>query len=213
MPITTIFFDLDDTLYPASSGLWKLIKDRMNLFMHEKLEIRWDQIPNLRESYFHKYGTTLRGLQNHYQVDVDSYLEFVHDIPVSDYLSPDKRIKDLIDSLQQRKYIFTNADAGHAKRVLDALDLTGCFSGVIDIKTVEPYCKPMTPAFRIALEAADEADASNCILIDDLASTTKAGKEFGFYTILFGKTGDAQEAHAYIQDFSELPAIISEINN
>src|SRR3972149_5346046 len=74
MPITTILFDLDDTLYPASSGVWKLIKDRMNIFMHEELGIPWDQIPLLRERYFREYGTTLRGLQTHYHVDVTSFV-------------------------------------------------------------------------------------------------------------------------------------------
>jgi putative hydrolase of the HAD superfamily len=213
MPITTIFFDLDDTLYPASSGVWRLIKERMNLFMHEKLEIPWDQIPLLRESYFHQYGTTLRGLQTHHQVDVENYLSFVHDIPISQYIFPDKKIREIIESLPQRKFIFTNADAEHAKRVLNAMDLTDCFSGIIDIMSVEPYCKPMKPAFVIAQNITGEPDAGNCVLIDDLATTTKAGMEFGFFTVLFGKNSDEQAANAFLEDFSDLPAIISEINN
>ena len=81
MPFTTIFFDLDDTLYPSSSGVWKLIKDRMNLYMHLRLEIPRDEIPSLREELFHQYGTTLRGLQATYHIDTKDYLSFVHDIP------------------------------------------------------------------------------------------------------------------------------------
>ncbi|HKZ44028.1 MAG TPA: pyrimidine 5'-nucleotidase [Anaerolineales bacterium] len=213
MPITTILFDLDDTLYPASSGVWKLIKDRMNIFMHEELGIPWDQIPLLRERYFREYGTTLRGLQTHYHLDVNAYLSFVHDIPLSQYLIPDRRTRDIIKTLPQKKYIFTNADADHAKRVLKTLDLTDCFSGIIDITAVEPYCKPMEQAFNIALEVAGEPEAVNCVLIDDLPTTTKAGKELGFYTILFAKTGDPGDANAFLDDFRDLPAIISEINN
>ena len=213
MPITTIFFDLDDTLYPASSGLWTLIKDRMNLFMHDQLGIPWDEIPLLRERYFREYGTTLRGLQTLYQVDVDSYLSFVHDIPLNQYLHPDKKVKKIINDLPQNKFIFTNADSEHAKRVLNALDLSDCFEGIVDIKKVNPFCKPMKPAFNIALDIAGEPEATNCVLIDDLPSTTKAGKEFGFFTILYGKDGELQEADAFLKDFIDLPLIISEIKN
>ena len=213
MPITTIFFDLDDTLYPASSGLWKLIKDRMNLFMHDQLGIAWDEIPLLRERYFREYGTTLRGLQTKYQVDIDSYLSFVHDIPLDKYLHPDKKVKKIINDLPQKKFIFTNADFEHAKRVLNALDLSDCFEGIVDIKKVDPFCKPMKPAFNIALDFAGESEATNCVLIDDLPSTTKAGREFGFFTILFGKEGEHQVADAFLKDFGDLPFIISEIKN
>ncbi|MFC2028376.1 pyrimidine 5'-nucleotidase [Chloroflexota bacterium] len=211
MPITTIFFDLDDTLYPASSGVWKLVKQRMDLFMHEQLGISMEMIPSLREDYFAKYGTTLRGLQKHYQVDSDHYLSYVHDIPVSQYLDPDPETKNVLDELPHRKYVFTNADADHANRVLDALGFSDCFESIIDIRRVDPYCKPMTPAFNIALDIAGETSAANCVLIDDLPATTKAGKKLGFYTILFGKHIKNQIADAYLDDLKGLPAIISRI--
>ena len=60
MNITTIFFDLDDTLYPASTGLWKKIKERMNIYMRERMGFPAGQIPYLREKYYLEYGTTLR---------------------------------------------------------------------------------------------------------------------------------------------------------
>src|SRR5687767_9363210 len=69
MQSTTIFFDLDDTLYPASAGLWKAIKERMNDYMREHLDIPEHEIKPLREKYFLQYGTTLRGLQAHHSVD------------------------------------------------------------------------------------------------------------------------------------------------
>src|SRR6266545_4491981 len=65
MRFTTLFIDLDDTLYPSSTGLWHAIKERMNLFMRERLYIPEAEIPSLREQYFNTYGTTLRGLQEH----------------------------------------------------------------------------------------------------------------------------------------------------
>ena len=37
MKISTIIFDLDDTLYPASNGVWTLLRDRITQFMVENL--------------------------------------------------------------------------------------------------------------------------------------------------------------------------------
>jgi pyrimidine 5'-nucleotidase len=208
MPFTTIFFDLDDTLYPASSGVWKLIKERMNLYMHQRLGIDWEEIPTLREQYFHEYGTTLRGLQAHYLMDMDEYLSFVHDIPLHDYLQPDEALQNMLQALPFRKLIFTNADTDHAHRVLAVLGLETYFDVIVDIKAVNPYCKPMQPAFKIALEIAGETEPQRCILVDDLPTTTRAGREFGFYTILFGQNGDHPDANATLIHLTDLPELL-----
>jgi putative hydrolase of the HAD superfamily len=63
MRFTTIFFDLDDTLYPSETGLWHAIKERMNSYMRERMHFPEDQIATVREKYFLQYGTTMRGLQ------------------------------------------------------------------------------------------------------------------------------------------------------
>ncbi len=69
MTYSTLFFDLDDTLYPANSGLWLEIRSRMEQYMHERLGLPEDKIPELRQIYLEKYGTTLRGLQHEFQID------------------------------------------------------------------------------------------------------------------------------------------------
>lgn len=89
MRFTTIFFDLDDTLYPSSTGLWNALKERMNLYMRDRMGIPEEDIPVLREQYFKMYGTTLRGLQARHNVDAQDFLAFVHDVPLKDYLTPD----------------------------------------------------------------------------------------------------------------------------
>ncbi|HCC78178.1 MAG: pyrimidine 5'-nucleotidase [Chloroflexi bacterium GWB2_49_20] len=211
MPFTTIFFDLDDTLYPNSSGVWKLIKERMNLYMHQHLGIDWEEIPTLREQYFHEYGTTLRGLQAHYHMDLDEYLSFVHDIPLHKYLQPDKALQNMLQVLPLRKFIFTNADENHARRVLAALGLENCFQTIVDIKAVDPYCKPMQAAFKIALEIAGEPQPKNCILVDDLATNTRAGREFGFYTILFGQIGEHPDANVSLSHLTDLPDLLQDL--
>ena len=88
MTINTIFFDLDATLYPESIGLWQLIRERIDLFMQERLGLPLAQIPVMRHDYFTRYGTTLKGLQANYDVDPRDYLTFVHDLPLDAYLQP-----------------------------------------------------------------------------------------------------------------------------
>jgi len=71
MHFKSLYFDLDDTLYPASSGLWNAIRDRMNAYMQRLIDLPLPEIIRLRQSYLEKYGTTLRGLQAHYEVNRD----------------------------------------------------------------------------------------------------------------------------------------------
>ena len=209
MNFTTIFFDLDDTLYPADSGLWHAIKERMNIYMRERMGISESDVPRLREKYFREYGTTLRGLQANHKMDVDDFLAFVHDLPLEDYLTPNPTLRSVIASLPTRKLIFTNADISHAQRVLAALELTSLFDSIVDVNAVAPYCKPMPESFAIAMKAAGESDPARCVMIDDLPRTTRAASDFGMLGALYGQTGPHPEADVAFTDWSKLPALLN----
>jgi putative hydrolase of the HAD superfamily len=208
MKFTTIFFDLDDTLYPSNVGLWEAIKKRMSDYMRERMNLPADEIPALREKYYLQYGTTLNGLQKHHGVDVEDYLAYVHDLPLADYLTPDPVQRSILASLPTRNLIFTNADIHHAERVLDALNLRDLFSIIVDVKTVAPYCKPMPESFDIAMKLAGETNPARCVMIDDLARTTRAAKSAGMFSILFGETVLNGDAHASLSDWNELTNIL-----
>jgi pyrimidine 5'-nucleotidase len=208
---TTIFFDLDDTLYPSSSGLWHAIKARMNDFMRDRMGFPEHDIPRLREKYYLQYGTTLRGLQANHQIDVDDFLSYVHDLPLRDYLTPDPAQRSVIASLPTRNLIFTNADTVHARRVLAQLQLDDLFAGVVDVNAVAPYCKPMPESFEIALKTAGETDPARCVMIDDLPRTTRAAREAGMFSILYGHQQVDGAAHASFADWQDLPNILERL--
>jgi putative hydrolase of the HAD superfamily len=210
MRFTTIFFDLDDTLYPSSVGLWGAIKERMNLYMTERMGIPKDEVPVMREQYFKMYGTTLRGLQARHHVDVDEYLAYVHDLPLKDYLTPDPLQREIIASLPTRKLIFTNADVNHARRVLSILQLDDLFETIIDINAIAPYCKPMPESFAIAQELADEPDPRKCVMIDDLSRTTRAALEVGMPSILYGTDEPTPDASGVFTDWNHLPILLGD---
>lgn len=211
MRISTIFFDLDDTLYPQTAGLWKAIKERMNMYMREHLDISEEDIPVLREKYFMQYGTTLRGLQAHHNVDTGEFLAFVHDLPLTDYLVPDPLQREIIASLPTRNLIFTNADSSHAKRVLTALQLEDLFPNIVDVNAVAPYCKPMPESFSIAMKLAGETESSRCVMIDDLPRTTHAAREAGLFSILCGSDLSNGDAHAHFTSWQDLPGILENL--
>jgi pyrimidine 5'-nucleotidase len=209
MKYTTIFFDLDDTLYPSSTGLWQEIKERMNLYMARRMGFDPAEIPHLREKYYMQYGTTLRGLQANHEVDVEDFLAFVHDLPLGDYIQPNPSLCETIASLGTRNLVFTNADAAHARRVLTALALDDCFEAVVDVNAVAPYCKPMPESFQIAMHMAGEHDPGRCVMIDDLPRTTAAAREAGFFSILFGQDAPHPDADAVLTDWHDLAGILN----
>lgn len=208
MKFTTIFFDLDDTLYPPSTGLWKNIKSRISLYMQERMNIPVDEVESLREKYFLQYGTTMRGLQAHHNIDTEDFLAFVHDLPLKDYLTPNPILRDIIASLPTVNLIFTNADIHHARRVLSVLGLNDLFETVIDVNSIAPYCKPMPESFQIAMQAAGESDPNKCVMIDDINRTTKAAKAQGLFSILYNESFSEGDADAHLTDWGQLRGVL-----
>lgn len=208
MQFTTVFFDLDDTLYPSSSGLWPTLKERMNQYMIERMHIPPSDVPLLRERYFRNYGTTLRGLQANHQIDVEDYLAYVHDVRLTDYIHPDPIQQAVLASLPTRNIVFTNADVQHARRVLKVLQIEQYFADMVDVNAMDPYCKPSPEAFSLALRAAGESDPSRCVMIDDLPHTTRAARDFGLYSLLYGTLSANGSADAAFSDWRELTRLL-----
>ncbi len=189
MNFSTLFFDLDATLYPASNGLWDLFRIRIYQFMQDVVGIPEADIPSTREHYWTTYGTTLEGLRIHHQVDPEQYLAYVHDLPLEDYLEDDPVLRGLLKSMPQDLWVFTNADRSHAERVLKKLGLSDQFKGIVDLLALDFVVKPDPDSYRKALAMAGETDPSRCVMFDDLLPNLTAAKKLGFTTVLVGKTG------------------------
>ncbi len=206
MSYTTLFIDLDDTLYPVDSGVWMAIRQRIDLYVMERFHLSLEDARVRRQELFLRYGTTMRGLQAEYHVNEDEYLAFVHDVPLVDFLHPNPGLCQMLQAYPQRKVIFTNADSNHARRVLAVLGLSACFQQIIDIKAMSPYCKPMQEAFRIALEMAGESVPAHCVLVDDQAHNVRAAREFGLHAIRIGAVEPGFES-VTISRLDDLPTV------
>jgi pyrimidine 5'-nucleotidase len=107
-------------------------------------------------------------------------------------VQPDAELRKLLLSLRQRKFIFTNADAAHARRILTALNLQGVFDGIIDVRALEFHCKPEPMAYQMALALAGESLPQRCVYLDDSPRNLAPARAQGIFTILVGDvTGHA----------------------
>jgi putative hydrolase of the HAD superfamily len=206
-----LFFDLDDTLYPNTNGLWEAIRLRMTDYLLDPLGFPPEDIQEIRQTYYETYGTTLRGLQTHHEVDADDYLAYVHDLPLDEYLSPDPELHSMLESLPQRKWIFTNADADHARRVLQVLGVQDCFSGIIDVRALGYLCKPDKQAYSQALELAGETSPNDCVLLDDSIRNLIPARQAGFTTVLVGTTGQYQGIDYSLANLKDLPRVFPQL--
>ena len=204
----TLFIDLDDTLYPADSGVWQEIRNRIDLYMHSVLGIPAAEVAALRHYLFNTYGTTLRGLEATLSIDPMDYLRFVHDVPLERYLKPNHELRRILVNYAVPKFIFTNGDRLHALRVLKVLGLENLFDEIIDIVALTPYCKPMPETFDIALKYAHQPAASDCVLVDDAPRNLAAAHAYGFQTVLVGQPNPSIPFAKTIPQISDLPLVI-----
>lgn len=212
MKFSTVFFDLDDTLYDSRNGLWNAIKARIGKYMVECLGMDEATVHELRRHYYLTYGTTLRGLQKHHAVDAGEFLAYVHDLPLEQYLQPAPQKREMILSMPQKRWIFTNADSAHARRVLAHLQLSDCFEGIIDIHGLGFVCKPEPAAFRLAIQTAGNPPAEACVMLDDALANLSGARQAGMTTVWISQNGDRHpDAQYKITDILDLPQVLPEL--
>ncbi|CAL9134915.1 unnamed protein product [Musa textilis] len=135
----SLLFDLDDTLYPLSSGIAIQCRNNIGDYLVEKLGIEENKVSDLCNVLYKNYGTTMAGLKAiGYDFDYDDYHSFVHGRLPHENLKPDPVLRQLLLSLPIRKVVFTNADEVHAAKVLKKLRLEDCFEGIICFETLNP---------------------------------------------------------------------------
>lgn len=186
MRYTTIFFDLDDTLYPRQSGVWLAVRQRIEQYMLEKVGIPKRKISTLRHHYLTTYGSSLRGLMHHYHVDPDDYLLYVHDVPIEEMIRPSGRLAKMLGQLPQHKWIFTNASLAHARRVLAALGISAHFDGILDVKAMSFASKPEAAAYDLAFTKAGLEVPAAAVFVDDHSANLEPAKTLGAATVLVG---------------------------
>lgn len=174
-------FDLDNTLYPAGSGLFRLIDERMGAFVQQLLGCDAEEAHRVQKSLFVSHGTTLSGLMQTHDVDPRAFLDYVHDIAL-DAITGDPALKAAIERLPGRKLIFTNGSDGHAGRVLAKLGLGDCFEGVHDIQACNYVPKPDARAYASLCDRFGILPEES-LFADDMPRNLAPAKAIGMTTL------------------------------
>ncbi|HVJ50980.1 MAG TPA: pyrimidine 5'-nucleotidase [Aliidongia sp.] len=179
--IQTWIFDLDNTLYPASSDLFPQISARMGQFIGRRFDLDPEAARALQKQLFRRHGTTLRGLMVEHGVDPHEFMDYVHDIDLA-ALAPALALDAALAALPGRKLIHTNGSVAHAERVLAWLGLAAHFEGVFDIVAAEFVPKP-EPAGYAALLRRYGIEPARAAMVEDMAVNLKPAAELGMLTL------------------------------
>ena len=179
--IDSWIFDLDNTLYPASSSLFPQIDARMGLYIQRLLGVDPIEAHRIQKELFHSHGMTLPGLMALHDVDPHEFLAHVHDVDI-EVLRPHPELGDLIARLPGRKFVFTNADRPYAEKVLQRLGLTHAFDALHDIHDLGYVPKPQQGAYALMCRAHG-IDATRALFVEDMARNLVPAKAIGMTTV------------------------------
>ncbi len=207
---TTWVLDCDNTLYPAGSGFFRHVTDRIDLYMLERLAMEPAEVQRLRRSYRERYGITLGGLLAEHGVDPADYLEYVHDVPVEELIEPDPKLAECLGRLEGRKVVFTNGSTRHAMRVAAHVGVAGLIDAYYDIAFMDYLPKPREHGYRKLLEALG-VEGPDCVMADDMVVNLATAKKLGMRTVLIGGEGAEGDVagsmaggHCRVERLSEL---------
>jgi len=200
-------FDLDNTLYPASTRLFDLIDERMTAYVgrvlgsDDAVEAR-----RVQKTYFRDYGTTLAGLMKHHDVDPAHFLDDVHAIEL-DRVAPNDKLARGLAALPGRKFVFTNGDADYAGRVLSAIGIGDQVHGVVDIHACNYLPKPDAHGYRLLVERFG-MDPARAVLVEDMAKNLRPAKALGMTTVWVDNGSDHGDHDA---DFDAIDHVITDV--
>src|SRR6266567_7550604 len=178
--VETWIFDLDNTLYPASCRLFDQVQRRMTEYICERLSVSEGAAAELRRTYFREHGTTLRGLMTVDNIDPHEFLAFVHDIDLAG-VPPDPALAAALKRLGGRKIVHTNGSVRHAQRLLDHLEFSGSFSGIIDIVAADFDPKPALAGYQLLMRRHAVA-APTALMVEDIARNLAPAAALGMTT-------------------------------
>ena len=183
---TTWLFDLDNTLYSENCGIFQQIDEKMKSFISEKLKITEQEAFKLQKLFYKKYGTTLFGLMQNYDIDPEEFLTFVHDINF-DKLSNSYKLKKKLNLLPGRRIIYTNGDEDYALKILSSLGIKSAFVDIFDIRKANYFPKPSKKSLQ-SLIYKYSLNPTKTVFFDDLERNLKYASLMGITTIHISNT-------------------------
>jgi putative hydrolase of the HAD superfamily len=199
MPITTVIFDVDDTLYDVGSGFTAHRNGYgAHSFMVEVLKFPdLDAAKVVRDEYFERYHSTAKALtvaQTEGKLPEGApHFEAKHlaewwaeklDFSLLGGVN-EKLQTDLKDLAPLKIVAFSNGPRKYVKRALTEMGVWELFGEdrLFAVDDVLPYCKPEKEAFDLIFERIG-ATADECVMVEDSMKNIRKAKELGMKTVL-----------------------------
>ena len=179
-------FDLDNTLYPASTDLFAQVCEKMTSYIANTLNVDKAKADKMRYEYWQKYGTSLAGLMKNFKIDPDHFLKVVHDIDFS-VLSKDFKLLNALDKLPGRKIVYTNGTVPYAREVLKYRGLAGVFDEIYGVENANYIPKPFPEAYELIFDKA-KIIYNRSAMFEDEIRNLKVPFDLGIKTILICDT-------------------------
>jgi putative hydrolase of the HAD superfamily len=196
--VETWVFDLDNTLYPASCGLFPQVQERMNEYICSRLGVSLDEAKSLRAQYFREHGTTMHGLMAVHRVDPHEFMAFVHDVDLS-CVPSNPMLVAALRGLSGRKLVYTNGSVPHAENLLKHLGVSDLFHDIFDIVASDFTPKPSALPFREFVRRYG-VEPTRALMVEDMAKNLAPAAELGM-TTAWVKTGVDWAAMASDADY------------
>lgn len=208
--ITTLIFDVDDTLYDIGTGFTAHRNgEAAELFMVEKLGFPdRASAKKIRNEYFEKYHSTAKAL-----IVAEQEGKFPEPLAGSETNSPRFDPKDLaqywadnlnfallgrpktellhdLKACPLNLVAFSNGPRKYVSRVLQTLGLYDLFGEerLYAVDDVLPYCKPEAEAFQVVFNDLS-VRAEECVIVEDSMKNIRRSKDLGLKTVLIAGKG------------------------
>ena len=180
--VDTWIFDLDNTLYPHEARVWPQVDERITAYLMQMFGLDGLSARALQKYFYHRYGTTLRGLIEEHDIDPYAFLDFAHDIDHS-AIELNPALGEAIEALPGRKLILTNGSRKHAENVAVKLGIYDHFEDVFDIAASDFVPKPDRRAYEKFL-SRHVIEPARAAMFEDIAKNLVVPHDLGMTTTL-----------------------------
>ena len=202
-------FDLDNTLHDARARIFPSMHEQINAYLRRNFGVDEAGANAMRQDFWRRYGTTLRGLMRHHGTDPRHFLAETHVFPeLVDMVVRENALKHALARLPGRKLVFSNAPRAYVEGVLRALRLGRFFDAVYTIEDTGYRGKPSLHGFHVLLRNHD-LDPHRCAFIDDMLENLRAAHRLGMSTVWVSATRRrVPYVDLRVRSITELPRLV-----
>lgn len=176
-------FDLDNTLHDASAKIFPSMHDQINAYLRRHLGVDDAGANRMRQFFWSRYGTTLKGLMRHYGTDPHHFLRETHQFPeLEGMVDHENALRHALAQLGGKKLVFSNAPRHYVEAVLRVIGVARWFDRVYTIESTRFRPKPAQQGFHVLMRAHD-LDPHRCAFIDDALENLRTAKRLGMSTV------------------------------